>query len=148
MVVYDLNCTSGHAFEGWFRNPEAFGEQVARGLIACPVCNSVEVTRRPSATRLNRGTQAPAEEVAPADGRQVAPVPADAAGRMMVRAMRHFVEKHFEDVGSRFASEARRMHYGEAEERNIRGTATASEVRELHDEGIEARALPEPEESS
>lgn len=148
MVVYDLNCTSGHDFEGWFRNPEAFGEQLAHGLVSCPVCNSVEVTRRPSATRLNRGAQAPAAGVVPAVASTTSPVPAEFAGRMMVRAVRQFVEKHFEDVGSRFASEARRMHYGEVDERNIRGTATATEVHELHDEGIEAHPLPDAEESN
>ncbi len=143
MVVYDLNCASGHAFEGWFRNPEAFGAQLDRGLVTCPICHTAEVSRRPSASRVNRGAR-------PATGNETtteasAPTPGAQTVRVMQQALRHFVEKHFEDVGSRFASEARRMHYGEAEERNIRGTASFDEVRELHDEGIEARPLPDPD---
>jgi hypothetical protein len=142
MVVYDLNCDSGHAFEGWFRNLEAFSDQLARGLVSCPVCHSVEVARRPTASRVNTGAR-PSAESPPKTAQSGVPVPVEHAGRMMAQAVRNFVEKHFEDVGQHFASEARRMHYGDAEERNIRGTATADEVRELHDEGIEARPLPD-----
>ena len=143
MVVYDLNCASGHVFEGWFRNPETFGDQLARGLVVCPVCQSAQVIRRPSACRLNRGAK-PAPESPVKRGDSVGtPLPAEHAGKMMAHALRHFVEKHFEDVGGHFANEARRMHYGDAEERSIRGSATIDQVRELHDEGIEVGSLPD-----
>lgn len=135
MVVYDLQCVAGHGFEGWFRSPDDFRTQCDDGLLSCPVCHSVEVLRKPSAARLNRGAQS---EVVPATGHAVPPQVA------MVKAFQHFVDRNFENVGSKFASEARRMHYGEAEERNIRGQATRDEVRQLHDEGIEAQPLPIP----
>jgi hypothetical protein len=144
MVVYDLNCASGHTFEGWFRNLEAFADQLARGLVACPVCHSVEVSRRPTASRVNTGARPPVESP-PQAAQGGNPVPVEHAGRVMARALNEFVQRNFEDVGSGFAKEARRMHYGEAEERNIRGTATTDEVRELHDEGIDAKPLPDPD---
>ena len=140
MVVYDLQCAAGHGFEGWFRSLDDFDAQRDGGLLSCPVCQSADVRRRPSATRLKRhGGDAAGPVVAEGatDVRQ--------AGMAMAGALRQFVDRHFEDVGDRFASEARRMHYGEAEERNIRGQATRDEVRDLHDEGIKARPLPLPD---
>jgi hypothetical protein len=135
MVVYDLNCPDGHAFEGWFRSPEAFRDQTDQGLLTCPVCQSPEVQRRPSASRLRR-TEASAlvsGSIPPVE------VPSPVALR---QALRRFVDRHFENVGREFAGEARRMHYGEVEERNIRGQATVTEVRQLRDEGIDATPLP------
>lgn len=139
MVVYDLQCSAGHAFEGWFRGSDDYDAQQARGLLCCPVCQTVEVQRRPTAARIGRGLPPPVE--APAKG-PTAQAPSPVA---MARALRDFVERNFEDVGSRLASEARRIHYGEAEERNIRGAASMAEVRELHDEGIDVRPLPLPD---
>jgi hypothetical protein len=139
MVVYDLQCAAGHGFEGWFRSPDDFRSQCDDGQLSCPVCHSAEVLRKPSATRLNRGAQS---EVVPASTNAAPPV--HQAQVAMVKAFQHFVDRNFENVGSKFASEARRMHYGEAEERNIRGQATRDEVQELHDEGIEAQPLPIP----
>jgi hypothetical protein len=135
MVVYDLNCPDGHAFEGWFRSPEAFRDQTDQGLLTCPVCQSPEVQRRPSASRVRR-TEAPAP--VPGSGPS-AGVPSPAALR---QALRRFVDRHFENVGRDFAGEARRMHHGEVEARNICGQATVDEVRQLHDEGIDATPLP------
>jgi hypothetical protein len=137
MVVYDLKCAAGHGFEGWFRSPDDFQTQCDDGLLSCPVCHSVEVRRKPSAARLNRGAQ-PDSTPAAGKGMPVAPQ----AQVAMVKAFQHFIDRNFEDVGSTFANEARRMHYGEAEERNIRGQASRDEVRELHDEGIEAQPMP------
>ncbi|RLA36042.1 MAG: DUF1178 domain-containing protein [Gammaproteobacteria bacterium] len=139
MVVYDLKCAAGHGFEGWFRSPDDFQTQCDDGLLSCPVCHSVEVLRKPSAARLNRGAQS---KMVPASGHAASS--AHRAQVAMVKAFQHFVDRNFENVGSKFANEARRMHYGEAEERNIRGQATHDEVRELHDEGIEAQPLPIP----
>jgi len=143
MVVYNLQCSAGHAFEGWFRGSDDYDAQHARGLLSCPVCQTAEVRRRPTAARIGRGLELSPPAEAPAR-EATAPTPPPVA---MARALREFVERHFEDVGSRFASEARRIHYGDAEERNIRGAASVDEVRELHDEGIDVRplALPDPE---
>ncbi|MDX1592655.1 MAG: DUF1178 family protein [Gammaproteobacteria bacterium] len=137
MVVYDLHCAAGHTFEGWFRDPQEFERQLARHLVACPACDSIEVRRRPSANAVIRNPSPSAE-----GGRASRDPGSTPSPREMARAVRCFVERHFEDVGARFAVEARRMHRGEAEERNIRGIATPAEVRELHDEGVAAMPLP------
>jgi hypothetical protein len=138
MKVFDLRCRHDHAFEGWFASDDDFQAQLARGLVACPVCDDTEITRRPSAPRLNlSGAAAPAEPAAAAVTR-----PADLQAAWL-QAVRQLVE-HTEDVGERFAEEARRIHYGETPQRGIRGQATADERRALLDEGIETVSIPLP----
>ena len=141
MKVIDLRCSSGHRFEGWFANEEDFLDQNGRGLIDCPLCADKVIARMPSAPRLNLSG---AREQAPV---VVAPVaPPDTATEMQSRwmqVMRHVIA-NTEDVGTRFADEARRIHYGEAPERAIRGQASADEREALLDEGIEVHPLPLP----
>jgi hypothetical protein len=152
MKVLDLRCAHDHAFEGWFASEDDFRSQLDRGLVVCPLCSSSEVTRRPSAPRLNmgRGVEPKPPEAAP-QGRPVGP---DAAGvpaeRMAVLqsqwllAVKHVLENTV-DVGEKFAEEARRIHYGEVEERAIRGRSTPEQAAELREEGIEVMALPVPD---
>jgi hypothetical protein len=141
MKVIDLRCQSGHRFEGWFSGDEDFLEQNGRGLIECPLCADKVIVRMPSAPRLNlSGAQAPATTSTPV------PVSADEDATMQgrwLRMVRH-VMANTEDVGERFADEARRIHYGEAEERAIRGKASAKEREALKEEGIEVHPLPVP----
>ncbi len=139
MKVIDLRCQSGHRFEGWFAGDDDFLDQNGRGLIECPLCADKVIVRLPSAPRLNlSGAQAP---VAPTPT-----APADESTTMQARWM-HVVRQviaNTEDVGERFADEARRIHYGEAEERAIRGQASADEREALREEGIEVHPLPVP----
>ncbi len=134
MILYQLLCSAGHRFEGWFQSSAAYDAQAAAGEVACPHCGSSEVTK---------AVMAP--HVATRDRSDGAPQ-AEAAERVqmvrMVAQIREFVEKNFEDVGAAFADEARAIHYGEAEERGIYGEATPQEVRELIDEGVEVMPLP------
>lgn len=149
MKVLDLQCAQGHEFEGWFASERDYQDQVAGKLVTCPVCGNTDMTRKLSAPRLNlRGHKQAAPESERkgqgAAGEPVAALPAkqlQAAWMDMVRQ----VLAHTEDVGARFAEEARRIHYGEAEERGIRGQATREETRELLDEGITVTPLPLPE---
>lgn len=139
MKVYNLRCARDHAFEGWFASEDDCAEQSARGLIACPLCGDAGVRRVPSAPRLNlSGAAAPAEVAV----RDDAPGAAERQGRWM-RAMRELLAQT-EDVGERFAEEARRIHYGEATERGIRGRASREEAEALADEGIGVLPLPVP----
>lgn len=149
MKVLNLQCASSHGFEGWFGSEADFLDQRERGLLECPLCGDTEVTKLPSAPRLNLGAVEPARATPPKTPAQVpapasvaAPTPAalQAAYLKMVRE----VMTRTEDVGERFADEARRMHYGEAEERGIRGQATAAETQELLEEGIPVLPLPIP----
>ena len=155
MKVLNLQCEAGHGFEGWFGSEADFVDQQQRSLIACPVCGGVQVLRLPSAPRLNlSGARAPAAPPAnnaqpPAAGAlpsvpRTAGTPARSPSEAdYLQAVRHLLT-NTEDVGSRFAEEARRIHYGEVEHRHIRGQTSSEEVRELHDEGIEVFSLPIP----
>ena len=140
MKVLNLRCAHDHGFEGWFGSEEDFESQRQRELLECPLCGDKRIVKGLSAPRLNLG--AAKEPAAPA-----APVaqaaPDSPAGRWM-RAMRE-VLANTEDVGERFAEEARRMHYGEAAERGIRGKATREQTEALLDEGIEVMPLALPD---
>jgi hypothetical protein len=149
MKVLDLRCANGHGFEGWFASDDDYMAQNGRGQIECPLCADRVVTRMPSAPRLNlSGAKAP-EVATPAAALPAAPsatatamVPAEMQAAWM-RVVRHVIN-NTEDVGTRFAEEARRIHYGEAQERAIRGAATPDEREALLEEGIEIMALPVP----
>jgi hypothetical protein len=137
MKVIDLRCQSGHRFEGWFASDEDFLEQNGRSLIECPLCADKVIVRLPSAPRLNLSGAREAQPQAE---------PSDAATTLQskwLEMVRH-VMAHTEDVGERFADEARRIHYGETPERGIRGQASADEREALREEGIEVHPLPLP----
>lgn len=164
MLVVDLHCEQGHDFEGWFASGDELTRQQHRGLLTCPVCGSHGVTRRPSATRLNvsgskdpvsaagtslarGGAQARAVDDGQPSGEGGPPREADivrALQAVYLQAVRQVVSQT-EDVGERFADEARRIHHGDAPQRGIRGQSTAQERAELREEGIETVALPLPD---
>jgi hypothetical protein len=150
MKVLNLQCAHQHQFEGWFGSEEDFTEQLARGLVSCPLCGDVHVQKKLSAPRLNlrAGRQEAVVEAAAPAGTTVAMSNHAAAnaelvalqGRML-QALRE-VMASTEDVGERFAEEARAMHHGEVAHRQIRGQTSAREALELMEEGIEVIALP------
>lgn len=133
MIVYDLVCSLDHTFEGWFPDPRHYLEQRERGLLECPVCGDRGIDRRPSATRINRGVGEPS----------AAPPPATKPAEPLAR-FANWVMRNFEDVGSRFPHEARRIHEGEAPERRIRGQASRQEVEALLEEGVPVLPVPLP----
>jgi len=145
MKVLNLRCSSGHGFEGWFASDEEFMAQNGSGALLCPLCADSVITRLPSAPRLNlsgardSGSAERAVAAAPA----AADPQANDVQAMWLKAVRH-VLAHTEDVGERFAEEARRIHYGEAPERGIRGQVNPEQRDELIEEGIEIIALPLP----
>jgi len=144
LKVFDLQCDHGHVFEGWFGSHEDYDAQQARGLVTCPVCASASITKRLSAPRLNVShlhTEAPAQGPAvPAQATEAEKMAAlQAAVMRQVRALL----RNTENVGARFAEEARRIHEGDADDRPIRGTATREEREALAEEGIDVLALPD-----
>ncbi len=147
MKVLNLRCANGHGFEGWFGSEDDFLDQNGRGQIECPLCADRTVSRLPSAPRLNlsgareQAPAAPTTVAAPAAATEVRAADMQAA---WMHAVRHLMERT-EDVGPRFAEEARRIHYGETPERGIRGQTTAEERQSLHDEGIEVVSIPVPQ---
>lgn len=128
MIVFDLICDEEHQFEGWFRNSEEFEDQVETGLLTCPICGSEHVTKMLSPSRLNFGKM---EKQA----MDLMSIQSDA--QQLLARINKYVNTHFEDVGSEFAEEARKIHYGDTDERNIRGTTTLDEAHDLYEEGIE-----------
>ena len=168
MKVLDLQCGQRHSFEGWFGSEEDFQSQLARGLVECPLCEDKVVVKMPSAPRLNFGGHTPpgtAAESTSNPSRSSTAVAASDTGAStelsitlekpmqsvpslqqqaaFLNAVRHVLAST-EDVGDRFANQARAMHYGDVEPRSIRGQATQREATELIEEGIDVMALPMP----
>lgn len=154
MKVFNLCCENDHHFEGWFGAADDYDRQQRDGLLQCPMCGTASVNRVPSAPRLNLGAQPqPSDADAgretqsgnSAESRQMVAQPtADQMQRLWAQ-MAKLVQTNTEDVGERFAEEARRIHYNEAPERGIRGVATPEEASDLADEGIEVIAFPLPD---
>ena len=141
MKVLDLQCSGSHVFEGWFASEDDFASQLARGLVSCPMCADTRVSKKLSAPRLNlghgRAPDAPAQDV-------VATNP-DTEVQLAWMALARRVLANTDDVGARFAEEARRIHYGETPQRGIRGKASAAETESLLDEGIAVMQLSLPD---
>lgn len=156
MKVFDLQCAQQHSFEGWFASEDDYGYQQANGLVTCPMCGDATVRKMLSAPRLNlkspRGSEpseAPPQEGGPAaqsdgpsasDVRTHAPM-VNALHARLLHVVREVMAKT-EDVGERFADQARAMHHGDIQQRSIRGQATADEAMALVEEGIEVMPLP------
>lgn len=149
MKVFNLRCAQGHGFEGWFSSADDFDAQQARRLIGCPICNSTEVVKAPSAPYIGHGSSAGSDSRGgnAADGgsapaRQPAAMPTPAQLQAMFLKMAREVAAQTEDVGERFVEEARRIHYNEVPQRGIRGVASKDEAKALEDEGINVVPLP------
>ena len=124
MIAYQLRCRNGHAFEGWFADSAAFDAQAADGKLACPTCNSKKVEKAVMAPALAGKAKEAAE------------------ARAALRAMRRKLLENAEHVGNAFPEEARKIHYGEADERAIYGEASGAEVEQLLEEGVPVAPLP------
>ncbi len=141
MIVFELICAERHRFEGWFASGEEFGAQKKRRLISCPLCGSDSVEKLPSA-RIRTGDAADSRRAAkpgPQSGQSQ-----DLQGRAALNELMNYVLLNTEDVGGRFAQEARRMHQEETPRRGIRGTATHEEAKGMVEEGIPIVPLPIP----
>lgn len=159
MKVLDLQCERQHVFEGWFGSEDDYLDQQARGLVQCPLCASASISKRLSAPRLNLGrAREPAQEAAaagqsapsgdkakPAAQDLVAMPAPDQALAAAWMAMAKRIVANTDDVGDKFAEEARKIHYGETKERSIRGRASADETQALLEEGIAVMPVHLPE---
>ena len=138
MKVFNLRCGQQHAYEGWFASEDEFTSQRERGIVACPLCGDTDAVRMPNAPRLKVSRHAAPAEPARSETTEVT------LQSQWLRAVRQVLSST-EDVGERFPEEARRIHYGEVEERGIRGKATREDAEALREEGIEVMALPIPD---
>ena len=154
MIRYSLRCERDHTFESWFQDSSAYDSQVKRKLVSCPVCDSVKVEKAIMAPRIvgkkGRGPATPPPEPAAATATPEA-TPSGPTSLMMaqerelrakLKELRDHIVKNADNVGERFANEARAMHYGDKEHRPIYGEASPDEAKSLIDEGIEVSPLP------
>ncbi len=133
MILFDLKCDGNHVFEAWFKDGKSFDAQVRKGRVLCPACGTSKVSKALMAPRVAR------TKGADEGGGRIA-----AQGVMMkaLREMRQEVERNCDYVGDRFATEARKIHLGETDQRNIYGEATSSEAESLEDDGVEFSRIP------
>ncbi len=134
MIIFDLRCSKGHTFEGWFRDRAAFDEQKRKNLIACPVCGDADADVVPSSIAVmgkeTRGLDRKQDgELSPLKALQV---------------LHEYIAKNFDDVGEKFAEAALKIHRGEEDKRNIRGTTTKREEEILKEEGVPFLKIPVP----
>ncbi len=134
MIAYDLQCTNGHSFEGWFEDRKAYLDQKKKGLITCPVCNDTSVDNLPSTFAIRSSQTIKPKTLSPEE------VDLAKIGKEAIE----FVEKNFDNVGCDFAKEALKIHYGATEPRNIRGVSTKDEEKTLKEEGIQFFKIPIP----
>ncbi len=131
MIAFDLKCDDGHEFEAWFRDGAAY-ESLRKGRrVTCPECGSAKVEKALMTPNVTAGRDRDQTQ------RQVAQ-----QARQHLQNLRTFIEKNADNVGDGFAEEARKIHYGEADARNIYGSATSEESTELTEEGIEVQKVP------
>ncbi len=144
MKVLDLFCEGQHVFEGWFGSEEDFLNQLERGLVQCPMCGSSTIKKRLSAPRLNLGSGRD-PQLQNSDGVEPKTEATDESTASVWLNLTKRILANTDDVGEQFAEEARRIHYGEASERGIRGSASLDETRALIEEGISVLPLFVPE---
>lgn len=134
MIRYALQCAGGHGFEAWFASSAAYDEQVARGLVTCPVCDTAQVGKAVMSPAVAGTRRTAAPDLPPQKLRELF--------RRAAREVRSHVLSEFENVGPRFAQEARAIHEGQAEDRGIYGQATLAETAALKEDGVVVAPLP------
>ena len=132
MIAYDLQCANNHIFEGWFEDGQAYEAQKKNNLIACPICNNTSIIRIPStfAIKTSQASISPPDRL----------TDLEKIGKQII----DYVEKNFDDVGTEFAKEALKIHYGVSKPKNIRGVSTKQEEETLKQEGIKFFKIPMP----
>jgi len=132
VIIYDLKCEKGHTFEGWFQDQQAWNLQKSQKLVSCPVCNSSNVEIVPSSITIMGKDSRAASKL---QEKEISPIKA-------LQVLHQYIDKNFEDVGGKFAEVALKIHCGEEEKRNIKGTTTPQEENSLKEEGVQFIKIP------
>jgi hypothetical protein len=132
VIIYDLKCEKGHAFEGWFQDQLTWNLQKSQKLVSCPVCSSSNIEIVPSSVTIMGKDSRAASKL---QEKEVSPIKA-------LQALHQYIDKNFEDVGDKFAEVALKIHCGEEEKRNIKGTTTPQEENSLKEEGVQFIKIP------
>jgi hypothetical protein len=158
MISFDLSCSAGHGFEGWFASFDEFQRQSATALLQCPICGSSVVNKRISAPHVGRkGNQSVRTAAAPKAAEtstqiaipdpQLTNTPSPEISEAIISRIATIqaeILKESRWVGRKFADEARAIHYGEAAPQQIHGESSPQEANALLEEGITIAALPLP----
>jgi hypothetical protein len=144
MIVYDLACDKGHTFEAWFKDSATYDRQEKKKQLSCAICGSSRVRKAPMAPRIGSGKGKDVDSAGAVQSSYANDPEMKKAAALMkeLAELRRHVEKNADYVGTKFADEARKMHYGEKARRSIYGEATNKEAKELTDEGIEFARIP------
>ena len=147
MIVFDLKCAQEHVFEAWFADSDSCTSQISGGEVACPICGDHKVAKAPMAPNIpaatGRGRGRGATGISAKTANAATPTPEQMGEAInTLRKMRDVVEKNFDNVGEHFPEEARKIHHGEVEKRNIYGDASSEDAEELREEGIEISQIP------
>ena len=130
MIVFNLNCSDcSSSFEGWFKNTKDYNNQIRKGLLTCPSCNS---------SQIKKGLMAP--NVSKKSNSKISKMNKSIASN--VKKLKKIIEKEFDYVGDKFTEEAKKIKYGEVKERPIYGEASIEQTKELIDEDIDVLPLP------
>lgn len=132
MIAFDLQCSKGHIFEGWFDNLESYEKQNSMKMVSCPHCNDTKIKKVLSPVTSIKAASAPMPEQ---DGEKI-------NYKKLAKEMVNYINREFEDLGTDFAKEALKIHYGVSKERNIRGSATENEEDILKQEGVQFFKIP------
>jgi len=131
MIAFDLECSKGHVFEGWFNTLDSFEDQNRKNLVDCPFCGDTEIKKILSPVAV-KSTKKPK-------------VPGNLQNinyQRLAREVVHYINENFEDVGANFTKEALKIHYGVSEKKNIKGSATTEEEKTLKEEGVDFFKVP------
>lgn len=147
-MIYDLQCSLGHKFEGWFPNSEAYDKQKEMHLLECSVCGIKMVDRLPTATHLiaSRGEASvsgpQAAPVTVAEKTKVSSTVVNVDPVVVLKAVHHYIRSNFKDVGTEFSEKAAQMSRGETPFENIHGQASPSQCEKLEEEGVSFFVFP------
>lgn len=133
MIAFDLECSEGHQFEGWFENHDSYVDQKKKKMISCPYCNNTKVKKILSPIKMKIRSESRSKSIEEKIDYS-----------KLAKEVVEYIQTNFEDLGSDFTKEALKIHYGVSEKRNIRGTASEEEEKVLKDEGIQFIKLPIP----
>tara|TARA_E500000331_G_C17204912_1_gene690967 strand:- start:238 stop:657 length:420 start_codon:yes stop_codon:yes gene_type:complete len=131
MIKYNLKCENNHNFDAWFSDSSNFEEQNKKNLIFCPKCNSTKIEKNIMAPNIGSKKQSYTNALKTEKNYE-----------KIIKNVRKHVEKNFDYVGDKFADEARAIHYGEKEEREIYGETSVEEAVDLIEEGVNVSPIP------
>jgi hypothetical protein len=134
VIIYDLKCKQGHKFEGWFKDGSAFEEQIAKKLVTCPICGNADAQKVPSTVALMGRSEKSLEK------KRLKEI----SSMKILQSIHEYIDKNFDDVGDKFAEVALKIHHGEENKKNIKGTTTTQEEEFLKEEGVQFIKIPLP----